>query len=166
MHVSQLMSHNLRTCGPGDSVAVAAETMWARDIGCLPVVDPDGRVVGMITDRDICMAGLTQGAPLSQILVESAMSRDVFSCLDTDTLADAERTMRVRQVRRLPVLNRSGQLVGLLSMNDLVREAHREQQRRAKDLPEDEIIDTLATICRPREQREPSSPFATEFAAC
>jgi predicted transcriptional regulator len=81
MNVSQLMSRNVETCRPEDTpLAGAARKMWERDIGCLAVIDADGRVVGMITDRDICMAGYTQGRPQHEIQVAAAMSKELFSC--------------------------------------------------------------------------------------
>jgi CBS domain-containing protein len=105
MNISQIMSRSVETCHVDDSLAVAAAKMWERDIGCLPVVDADGCVVGMITDRDICMAGYTQGRPQHELRVASAMSRGVHSCGPNDGIIAAEETMRLHRVRRLPVLD-------------------------------------------------------------
>jgi CBS domain-containing protein len=72
MNISQLMNRNVATCRPEDNLAIAAGKMWDRDVGCLPVVGADGSVVGMITDRDVCMGAYTQGRPLHEIPVSVA----------------------------------------------------------------------------------------------
>jgi CBS domain-containing protein len=150
MNVSQIMSRNVVTCRPEDGLDQAARAMWEHDIGCLPVVGTDGRVVGMITDRDVCMAAYTQGRPLAEIPVSTAMSREVHSCLESDGLIEAEEIMRSHKVRRLPVTNGGGGLVGMLSLNDLALEAAREQGRRARELSGEEVAATLAAVCEHR----------------
>ncbi len=143
MNVEQLMSRNVKTCFPHDTLEIAARSMWENDCGVLPVVDLEGRPVGMITDRDICIAGYTQGVPLWEIPVSVAASKTLFSVRPTDSVQAAAEIMRTRQVRRLPVTDGEGKLVGLLSLNDLaVHSGHR-----AEDLPGDEIARTLSGIC-------------------
>jgi CBS domain-containing protein len=105
--------------------------MWEHDCGCVPVLNEDARVVGMITDRDICMAAFFQGTPLSGIKVSTVMSRQLFDCTSDDDLSAAERIMREKKVRRLPVLNEGGRLVGLLSLSDIARDADEEYTRGA-----------------------------------
>ncbi|HSP95738.1 MAG TPA: CBS domain-containing protein [Candidatus Dormibacteraeota bacterium] len=150
MNVSQLMRHGVRSCSPQDSLHTAAQLMWDNDCGCLPVRDDGGRVVGMITDRDICMAAYLQGGPLCALKVSSAMSHDTFACRADDTIAQAEATMRAHQVRRLPVLDREDRLVGILSLNDIALEAGEEMQRKQKAVNLAEIGRTLEAICRRR----------------
>ena len=154
MNVSQLMNPNVETCRPDNSLSVAAGKMWDRDVGCLPVVSSDGRVVGIVTDRDICMAGYIQGRSLAEISVTVAMSKELYSCLASDALIEAEETMRAHQARRLPVLDSSGKLVGLISLSDLAREAEREVGRKGRELTGQEVSATLAAICAPRGARE------------
>ncbi len=153
MKVAQLMNQSVETCRPEESLSVAAGKMWDRDIGCLPVVGGDGRVVGMVTDRDICMSGYIQGRNLAEIPVSVAMSRQVFSCSPNDAPIEAEETMRLHQVRRLPVLDASGALAGIISLNDLAIEAEREIGRKGRDLTGQEVSSTLAAVCAPREGR-------------
>jgi CBS domain-containing protein len=153
MNVGQLMNRNVETCRLDDNLAVAAGKMWNRDIGCLPVVGRHGHVVGIVTDRDICMASYIQGRPLAEISVATAMSKQVHACRAEDALIEAEETMRTQQVRRLPVLGPSGGLVGLISLNDLAREADRESGRRGRQLTAEEVSATLAAVCAPRETR-------------
>ena len=121
MKVEQLMSAEIRACRADDALNDAAWTMWERDCGCVPVVDDDDQVIGMVTDRDIAMSALMQGLPLSRIRVATAMSTDVATVRGDQPLAEAEALMRQRQVRRLPVADGAGRLVGMLSLNDIVQ---------------------------------------------
>ena len=150
MNVAELMVRSVSTCRPDDSLAEAARQMWEHDIGVLPVVDGDGRVAGMITDRDICMATYMRGEPPAAIPVGSVMSTEVFACAPNDALIEAEEVMRSRRVRRLPVIDANGALVGILSLNDLAREARRERGRAARKLGGEEVTETLAEVGEPR----------------
>lgn len=152
MIVADLMSRGVVSCGPNDSLARAAQLMWDADCGCLPVVDAD-RVIGMITDRDVCMAAYTQERLLRDAQVSEAMAHEVFACLPDDSLAEVEGIMRLRHVRRLPVIDLDGRLVGLISLNDLARESMRQQGRKTKDLTPEDVTATLAAICQPRDVR-------------
>jgi len=152
MIVSQLMSRNIVTCGPEESLHTAAERMWTHDIGCLPVIDLEGHVIGMVTDRDACMAAYTQGRPLGAIDVSSAMAHQVFSCLPTDRIEDAEALMKERQVRRLPVIDQLGKLAGLIALNDIARESARQLSRKTADVSTQMLATTLASISNPRQR--------------
>ena len=125
MRVEQVMTRQVKTVGPSDRLERAARIMWEHDCGCVPVVDQGGRALAMLTDRDICMAAYTQGRTLAEIPVASAMSRHLFGCAPTDELAVAQRVMHEHQVRRLPVLGFEGQLVGIVSLGDLVHAQER-----------------------------------------
>ena len=142
MNVDQLMSRNVKTCTPNDTLEIAARIMWENDCGVVPVVDSDGRAVGMITDRDVCMAGFTQGLQYWQIPVSTAVSKTLFSVQPDDSLHKAEEIMRARQVRRLAVTSTDGKLLGILSLNDLARHAG----HRADDLGTEEVARTLSAI--------------------
>ena len=155
MKVEQVMSRNVKTCLPNDTLNRVAQLMWENDCGCVPVVDDDGRAVGIITDRDVCMAAYTQGGQLSRLCVGSAMAHEVRSCRPTDTVAEAESIMRAAQVRRLPVVDAERHIVGLLSLNDIAREVARERGASGKpELGSEEVAETLGAICVPREHRE------------
>jgi CBS domain-containing protein len=123
MKIKELMHAPAITCGVGNSLNEAARLMWDHDCGSLPVVDAAGQVVGIITDRDLCMAAYTQGRPLWAIPVANVMARQIHSVRAEDDVVDAHRLMSERQVRRLPVLDADGRLVGVLSIHDLVRQA-------------------------------------------
>ena len=90
MNVAQLMNRNVETCGPDDSLAIAAVKMWDRDVGSLPVIDREGHVLGAVTDRDICMTACFRGQPLHEIDVSAAMSNQVHACRPEDALIEAE----------------------------------------------------------------------------
>jgi CBS domain-containing protein len=129
--VKDIMTTNVRKCFMSDSLATAAQLMWDHDCGCVPVLNEHAQLVGMLTDRDICMAALFQGVPISGVKVSAVMSRQLFDCTSNDDLSVAERIMRDKKVRRLPVVNEEGRLVGLLSLSDIARGADEEYARGA-----------------------------------
>jgi CBS domain-containing protein len=148
MFISDIMVRNPHTCSPDDSLNTAAELMWEHDCGCLPVVDANSKVVGMITDRDICMAAYTQGVPLGASTVATAMSRDVCACTPADSVDEAEEAMEERQVRRIPVVDAAGVLLGIVSLADL---AHVAQRGGFKGpVPLSGVVRTLAEITEHR----------------
>lgn len=151
MLVENLMTRQVQSCHVGDSLAHAAQLMWQHDCGAIPVCAGDGipRVIGMITDRDICMSALFQGKPLSALRVNEAMSRSLTAVRPSDSLAQAERVMREAHLRRLPVIERDGALLGMISLADLAREALRERAHSRKEVTESDIGSTLAAICEP-----------------
>jgi CBS domain-containing protein len=152
MKVEQLMRHGVLCCHPDDTLSAVARIMWEHDCGCVAVRDTDGRVIGMITDRDVCMAAYLQGGPLGALRVSSAMSKQLFSCRPDDSVADAEGVMREHRVRRLPVIDAGGRVVGILSLNDIATEAGHETARRAKkDVSFAEVGETLQAICKPHD---------------
>jgi CBS domain-containing protein len=119
--VRDVMTRDVATCSVSDNLNRAAQLMWESDCGALPIVDEQGALVGMLTDRDICMAAYTRGRPLSEIPVTSAMSTTVYSCRATDTLRSLMDAMATHQIRRLPVLSDEGELVGIVSLADVAR---------------------------------------------
>jgi CBS domain-containing protein len=152
MRVEQLMTKEVRTCRPDESLSDAARVLWERDCGFAPVIDGDGapRLVGVLTDRDICMAAFLTGRRLSEIPVCDVMSRTLRTCRADDAVADAEATMRSAQVHRLPVVDGAGQLLGVISLADLAREAIREKGAAHREVTETEIGCTVAAIHQPR----------------
>jgi CBS domain-containing protein len=136
------------TCHVNDPLLVAAARMWNGDIGSLPVVDDDGKVTGMITDRDICMAAFTQARSLDAMLVNSAMAKHVISARPETSLYELEELMAKHQVRRIPIVDDAGQPVGVVSLNDLAIECV--QPDTAMMHGPSKIVHTLAAICQPR----------------
>jgi len=151
MKVKDLMTTEVKCCAEYNTLNTAAQMMWENDIGCVPVIDKEGRAIGMLTDRDICMSAYLQGIPLNGALVTSAMSKEVFSCTPEDGLAVAENLMTAKQIRRLLVLDPQQHPVGLISLNDIAREGAREaQMRTARQVSDAEITSLLASVCAPR----------------
>src|SRR5690349_10749594 len=121
MKVSERMSSDVCTLGAHESLERAAQIMWERDCGCVPIVDHEQHLVGVITDRDICMGAYTQGGCLRDIPVHRCMSRAAHVCAPEDSLESAASRMGSQQVRRLPVVDGEGHVVGILALGDLAR---------------------------------------------
>jgi CBS domain-containing protein len=120
--VGSIMTRNVVSCSGNDTLHRAAQIMWDRDCGAVPVVDAEGRAVGLVTDRDLCMAAYTRGRPLSAISVSSLLSGKLHTCAAATSLDDAVSRMRTERVRRLVVVDpRDQRLVGMLSLADLAR---------------------------------------------
>jgi len=151
MIVDKIMTHDVKSCRLEDTLSTAAQIMWDNDCGAVPVVDGE-RVVGMITDRDICMAAWTQDTPLSRLLVSSTFSKDPVMCAPGDSVAKAEEAMRTYQLRRLPVVEKD-RLVGILSLNDVARAATEGKRTGAGDVvTRTEVAETLAAVCQPGQE--------------
>jgi CBS domain-containing protein len=148
--VKEIMTANAKACVPTNSLADAAWLMWDTDCGILPVVAEGGKVVGLITDRDICMAAATKGRNLSNIAVEDVISGDVFACKPEEEVKSALTTMRDKKVRRLPVVAADGKLQGVLSMNDVVLKAEETKDKNAPELSYSDVVDTYKSICQHR----------------
>jgi len=141
------------SCRANEALSAACKIMWDCDCGTVPVLAEEGdRVVGVITDRDICMCCWMRSAAPQNVTVSEAMSKGVHTCSPDDSLAAAERIMRNNRIRRLPVTDGDGRLVGILSLADIAREAARAGGRRDRDTAPDEITATLATIVQAAEQ--------------
>lgn len=123
MRIEDLMTHTVHTCFPDDTLEQVAHEMWDCDTGCLVVIDNYRRPIGIITDRDVAMAAYTQGAPLRNLRASTAMSRDVISCYPGTTVRELEATMQNAQIRRVPVIDTTGILVGIVTLADLADSA-------------------------------------------
>lgn len=151
MRIEKLMRREVVSCFPDDSLREAATSMWQHDIGVLPVVERDGQiVVGVITDRDICMGALTKGLPLEQVRVSDVMSQDVISCQVDDDISALHEAMRKGQVRRVPVVDAEGHVVGIVSLNDLAIQAMTATGSSSRELGA-QLAETLGAICKHRE---------------
>lgn len=150
MFVKQIMSQPVAACRVDDRADQAARLMWEADCGAVPVIDSAGCAVAMVTDRDLCMAGYTQGKALHEIEVSSAMSKELQSCGPEDSLELVEQQMMQYQLRRIPVLDAEGRPIGIVSLNDLVRAAtlqHSAAPAGADGLSLISTAKTLAAVC-------------------
>jgi CBS domain-containing protein len=147
-NVRSVMTSRVESCAPQDSLAHAAQKMWDADCGALPVLE-NGKVVAMLTDRDICMASNFGGKPLSELSVAPAMSKQLLSCGPDESLASVLATLRQHRVRRLPVLGPTGELLGLVSQSDVLHWARSNSQREV----EHAVIEALADVSNLRSRK-------------
>jgi CBS domain-containing protein len=149
MKVEDVMTKDVRSCAPETDLAAAAMLMWEHDCGTLPVVDDGDKVVGMITDRDICIAAATKHQDIAGVKVSEVTTGQVYSCTPGQDVSEALETFRQAQVRRLPVVDDEGKLQGILSMNDIVLHAGEGRGKGATDIPYAEVVNTFKAICAP-----------------
>ena len=128
MKIREVMSRQAYSCHATDMLDVAARVMWDHDVGAVPVLGADGKLAGIITDRDIAMGACFGGQPLASLPVSHHMSRQVFTVTPEHAVEDAEELMATRQVRRLPVVGAAGELLGMITMGDLARAAAGEKE--------------------------------------
>ena len=158
MHIAQVMTTDTVACRHGDTLADAARLMWERDVGCVPVIDERDRVIGIVTDRDICMAAFVQWVHLSESFVATAMSQRVCTCSPDDEIGHAAEIMRKNQVRRLPVVDAAGVPVGLISLGDIARYVRLHTPRGTSNLSEAQVNEALVAVCEPRFRSIPPPP--------
>jgi CBS domain-containing protein len=118
MYVREVMTPDVVVASPDDTLQHAAEMMIDIDAGVLPVGE-NGRLVGMLTDRDITIRAVAAGKEPTECKVREVMSPEIRYIYDDESVEDAARNMTQLQVRRLPVLNREKRLVGIVSLGDL-----------------------------------------------
>lgn len=143
MRIKEVMSANVKSATEGTDLATVARLMWDGDCGIVPVVDDQGQVTGVITDRDICIAAATRSLDPASIRVGEAMSRNVATCVEDADVRSALETLKERRVRRLPVVNRQNRLAGILSMNDLIT---RTEGRQSAAVPGEQFLEALRAI--------------------
>jgi CBS domain-containing protein len=118
MLVKEIMRPKLESILPSASLRDAAQKMRDMNVGSLAVWE-DGRLIGMITDRDICCRGVADVYDPSRTAVREIMSREVSFCFTDDTVTHAVRQMEERHIRRLAVLNHDKSVAGFLSVDDV-----------------------------------------------
>jgi CBS domain-containing protein len=145
--VQDVMTYDVQTCGPETNLSAAAMQMWKGDCGVLPVL-AGGKVVGMITDRDICIAAATKHRDPTNIRVKEVISGQVYGCSADTDIHEALKIMQQKQVRRLPIISaEDGRLCGILSIYDIALKA---QDNRRAELSAQDVANTLKAICAHR----------------
>ncbi len=139
--VGELMTSGVVTCSPSTNAATAAELMLRADSGILPVV-ADGTLVGVVTDRDLFIALGTRNLRASDLRIGDVAQERVWACSANDEVRSALEIMNTNRVRRLPVVDDAGRVVGMLSMNDLLLETGA-----AKNVQQTAVVETLQAIC-------------------
>jgi CBS domain-containing protein len=160
MKVQDVMTYDVQTCGPETNLATAAMQMWKGDFGVMPVV-AGRKVVGMITDRDICMAAATKHRDPATIRVKEVTSGQVYGCSADTDIRGALKIMRKKQVRRLPIISAEDEsLQGILSMNDIALKA---QDTQEAELSAQDVENTLKAICAHRSAAGPHQSEPTQW---
>ena len=145
MNVKEVMVKEVRFCSPDTNLAEAAEMLWMDACGTLPVVDGNGDVRGMITDRDICIALGTRDALAAATKVREVSLPRLFSCGPDDDIHKALETMAAQKIRRLPVIDQKGILRGILSIDDVVLHARKDPAE--SDITYADVVNTLKGVC-------------------
>ncbi len=145
MKVKDLMTTDVKRCSPETNLAAAAKIMWEGDCGAVPVTDERDHVVGVITDRDICIAAATRPRTEGEIPVKEVISKAAYTCAPGDDVRAALDTMKARKVRRLPVVDQGGTLVGIVSIHDIAEQS----RSRTGDVSPDSVLDAFIAITAP-----------------
>jgi CBS domain-containing protein len=146
MKVRDVMTASAVCCKPETNIGAAVELLWAHNCGMLPVVDVNNRLVGIVTDRDICIAMGTRNRLPGELTVGEIAIRPVFTCKPEDEIHEALGTMAEKQVRRLPVVNGEGVPEGILSMDDIITHGDLNRWEGCCELSGEEIIRGLKRL--------------------
>lgn len=150
MRVQDLMTTDVKSCPPDINLATAAALMQQEDCGVLPVVADS--ILGMITDRDICLAASKKGNSVLRTKVRDVISGEVYACTTDDKVKDALKIMQEHKVRRLPVVNEEGELKGILSLNDILIHAHQARGKKGRKPSYKDVARTFEVVCAPSEK--------------
>jgi CBS domain-containing protein len=146
MKVKDIMSQNAVCCSANSNIGQAVELMWVHNCGMLPVVGPDHKLSGIITDRDICIAVGTRNKLAGELTVADVASKEVFTCRPEDDVHAALRIMASKHIRRLPVVDNAGIPLGILSTDDVVAHGGLNKWAGNSELPSEEIISNLKVL--------------------
>ena len=146
MKVKDVMTHAAFCCFPEMNVGAAVELMLVHNCGMLPVVGENGKLAGVITDRDVCIAMGTRNRVAGDLTVREIATKHAFTCRPEEEIHEALGTMASKQVRRLPVINDEGMPLGVLSIDDIVRHGDWNKSAGCCELSSEEIIRALKRI--------------------
>jgi CBS domain-containing protein len=153
MKVIDVMAKPPAYCSPQTNLAAAVEILWRQNCGILPIVDSEEKVVGLVTDRDICVALGTRNRLPSDLTVSEVASGKVIACKPDDDVRGALATMAQAKVRRLPVIDAAGKLQGLLSIDDVVLCTETGTRPRDSELSFEDLANTLRILYAPKPLR-------------
>ncbi len=164
MKIRDVMRPQAVFCGLDTTLAATAGLMQDNGCGFVPVVGEGGNVIGVITDRDICIALGTRNKKPSEVLVRDVMLPKqytfpkLFTCTPEDDIHNVLTTMRIERIRRVPVVDREGRLMGILSMDDIAARACNRAGRH--DLSCQDVVEALKAICARRDHGKRRRPAA------
>jgi len=144
MKVQDVMTEEVVFCSVHDNLNRAAKIMQQTDCGVVPIVDDEKRVVGIITDRDICLAVSSLNQLPSNIKVHGFTERKIVGCKLSEDVKNVLKKMRKNQIKRLPVTSQNGEILGIISVTDILFAAEKNKKLRKK------ILSTLIEISKPR----------------
>jgi CBS domain-containing protein len=147
MNVKNVMVSPAISCRPETNLGVAAEMLWRQNCGILPITNIQDRVIGVVTDRDMFIALATRNRLAGELTLGEITSGQVYSCKPEDDIHHALATMAKHGVRRLPVLDEDGKIVGMVSMDDVVKET---QMGDRAELTSREVVHALQGIYTPQ----------------
>jgi CBS domain-containing protein len=148
MKVQEVMTREVEACRPATDLAAVSMIMWRQDCGIVPIIDDHHRVLGVISDRDICMALATRHRRAEEVTAHDVMSDRLFLARPDDDVRVALDTMRTERVRRLPVVDAERRLLGMVSINDIVLRAQPSGGHVAAGPSANDVLLTLQGICR------------------
>lgn len=151
MRIKHIMTKEPACCVPSDTAQRAACIMRDEHAGIVPVIeDAQARkLMGVVTDRDLCMNVVAEGRDPGGVTVQQSMTTKVVTCSPNDSVDRATELMRENQIRRIPIVNEQRELVGILAMADIVTRG---------DIKMNQMHETLKKVSAPA--REPSKPRA------
>ncbi|MGI8883319.1 MAG: CBS domain-containing protein [Pyrinomonadaceae bacterium] len=148
MKVQDVMTSDAAFCLPTSNLADAAAIMWQKDCGIVPILDAENRVVGLITDRDAFIAAFSRDCQPSKIKLEEFCRENIIVCQPNEKIGDALRKMRKHRIKRLPVTSQNGELVGIISITDILSTTSK--NKKASKKLRKKIVSTLLEIGKPR----------------
>jgi CBS domain-containing protein len=146
MRVRDVMTKSVASCRPDANLAEVTALMWEYNCGLLPVVNNQGNVTSVITDRDICVALGTRDQRASEIRVSDVAYRAAVLCDADDDVRSVLKTMAQERVRRLPVMDHKGALVGILSLDDVTLRARHHDDTDRPPVSFEDVMNTLRAI--------------------
>ena len=144
MLIKSIMTSDVKVCAPDTTLAATARIMSSRDCGIVPVVDSDGKLMGVITDRDVCLAVAAKVQSPDELSARDVMTKKVYTCSPDDDARTALKVMKNHAVRRVPVVTADGRLAGLISIDDLVLRA---DSHKGAAVSDDQVLDAFKSIC-------------------
>lgn len=139
MKVKECMCNQVFSCSPSTTVYDVAKLMQTNHVGCIPVCDNENCMVGLITDRDLVLRCIATNKDTKQTPVSDIMTTNVCTCKPDDDMTNAQSKMGSEQIRRLPVLDNNGQVVGILTMGNIAQND--------LELGQQQVSDTINSIC-------------------
>jgi CBS domain-containing protein len=148
MKVADVMMRTPASCTADTNLAAAVEILWTRNCGMLPIVNGEGKVTGVVTDRDICIALGTRNRCASEVTVGEIQPGKLFACKAEDDIHTALAIISGAKVRRLPVVDEAGKLQGILSLDDVVVHAASGFGDRQPELSSSDVIEYMKRVYR------------------